>query len=199
MRALVLPVLALFVGLPGAGGIEVPLGQDGIERALVVGRAFDAERARFHRPYLITIGDATVEQIEIITEFRRVVLMTEDRSRRGDHLFRLRQAEEALGPWRGRLTIVTRLRFHPQNAYVAAPLFEIAIGPPPLSPLDVRRNTLFASPIPHQRSRTSLPLTGAVVEADFEAASIGRATRTVSVVLDGKNVASTTIDFSRLD
>jgi len=190
--------LALIVTLPGTAGLEVPLSQDGIERALIVGRAFDAERARFHRPYLVSLNDATVEQIEVITEFRRVVLLQEDRIRHGDHMFGLRQAEDALAPWRGRLTLVTRLRFHPLNTYVAAPLFEIAIGTPPMIALDVRRTILYAAQGEHPRRGASIPLAGAVVEADFEAASIGQTSRVVRVALDDKDVIRTTIDFSRL-
>jgi len=190
--------LALIATLTRTAAIEVPLSQDGIERALIVGRAFDAERARFHRPYLISINDATVEQIEVITEFRRVVLLEEDRIRRGDHMFRLRQAEDALAPWRGRLTLVTRLRFHPLNTYVTAPLFEIAVGPPAIVALDVRRTILYAAQAEHPRRGTSIPLAGAIVEADFDAATIGQTSRVVRVVLDDKDVIRTPIDFSHL-
>jgi hypothetical protein len=55
--------------------------------ALVVGRRPDAERARFHSRYEFRVGDPTVERIEVITEFRRVVLAVEERVRFGDHLF----------------------------------------------------------------------------------------------------------------
>src|SRR5436190_15254821 len=64
-----------------------PMTQAEMERALTTGRAFDAERARFHQPYVLAINDPTVERIEIITEFRRVVLFAEEQIRQGDHMF----------------------------------------------------------------------------------------------------------------
>src|SRR5204863_1182557 len=96
-------------------GLVWPMTQAGLEQALSIGRAPEAERARFHRSYVVAINDPTVEQIEIQTEFRRAVLFAEDRIRWGDHLFGVRQAEAALASWHGKLTIVARLRFHPMN------------------------------------------------------------------------------------
>ena len=43
-----------------------PMTQAEMERALSIGRAFDAERARFHKPYMLAIADPTVEQIEVV-------------------------------------------------------------------------------------------------------------------------------------
>ena len=42
-------------------------------------------------------------------------------------------------------------------------------------------------------------LTGAIVEADFDAAAVGQGTRTIRLVLEGKEAARTTVDFSRLE
>src|SRR3989449_7973571 len=90
-----------------------PMTQAEMERALSIGRAFDPERARFHQPYVITTTDPTVEQIEVVSEFRRVGMFAEDQIRHGDHMFGLRHTEAAMRSRHGKLKIVDLLQFHP--------------------------------------------------------------------------------------
>jgi hypothetical protein len=49
-----------------------------IERAQQVARSREAERAQFHGRYVFDLKGDTVTQIEVITEFRRLVLTTEE-------------------------------------------------------------------------------------------------------------------------
>jgi len=172
-----------------------PMTQAEMERALTIGRAFDAERARFHQPYVLGINDPTVERIEIITEFRRVVLFAEEQIRQGDHMFGIRQAEAAMRPWHGKVTIVARLRFHPLNTFLAAPPYEVGVGEPPIAPLDVRRTSLYAL-ASHQKPAAPTPLAGAVVESDFDAAAVGQSLRQIRIMLEGKEVVRTSVDFA---
>jgi hypothetical protein len=174
-----------------------PMTQAETERALSIGRAFDEERARFHKPYLLEVNDPTVEQIEVVTEFRRVVLFAEEQIRRGDHMFGVRQAEAAMRPWHGKVTFVARLRFHPMNTFISVPPYDIAVGDPPVASLEVRRtaNYGFTS---NQKPASPAPLTGASVESDFDAAAVGQSVRAIRVVLKGKEVVRTTIDFAAL-
>jgi len=174
-----------------------PMTQAEMERALTIGRAFDAERARFHQPYVLGINDPTVERIEIITEFRRVVLFAEEQIRQGDHMFGIRQVEAAMRPWHGKVTIVARLRFHPLNTLLSAPPYEAGVGDPPIAPLDVRRTSLYAL-ASHRKPAAPTPLAGAVVESDFDAAAVGQSLRQIRIMLEGKEVVRTSIDFATL-
>ena len=174
-----------------------PMTQAEMERALSIGRAFDAERARFHKPYMLAIADPTVEQIEVVTEFRRVVMFAEEQIRHGDHMFGLRQTEPAMRPWHGKLTIAARLRFHPMNTFRASPPYDITVGAPPIPRLDTRRTSLYAL-ASSQKPATPTPLTGAIVEVDFDAQTVGQAVRQVRVVLEGKEVLRTMVDFATL-
>ena len=174
-----------------------PMTQAEVERALSIGRAFDAERARFHKPYVVALSDPTVEQIDVVTEFRRVVLFAEEQIRQGDHTFGARQAERAVTPWHGRVTIVARLRFHPLNTFIASPPYDIIVGQPPIAAVDTRRIALYATSGAGPKPGTPTPLSGAIVEADFDAAAVGQEWRPVRVVLEGKDVARTVVDFAR--
>ena len=183
------------MGTPRAA-IRLSLGSEDIDRALRIGKSSEAERARFHAPYIVSLNDATLQQIEVLTEFRRVVLESENRIRLGDHLFSTRQATDMLRPWRGKLTLVLRLRFHPQNVYVSVPSYEIAIGAPAITAIDVRRMPEY---VLGGDPRRGSALYGGVVEEDFDAAKVGQTTRPVRVVLDGKELAATTINFARVE
>jgi hypothetical protein len=194
---------ALCLSAPaGLRAIVLDVSQDQIYRAIAIGRSTNAERARFHGRYVVPVEDATIEQVELLTEFRRVVVETESRLRLGDHMFSARQAADAIRPWRGKLTIAVRVRFHPQNVFVAVPSYEIALGSPAgeaVAIVDVRRTPLWATPEPNQKSGTGAPLIGGIVESDFDAAAVGQTTRVVSVTLEGKELARAVIDFARLE
>lgn len=181
------------------------LGSTEIERAQQAARGRDTERAQFHRQYFFDLPDATVTQIEVITEFRRMVMITEDHLRLGDAMFSrsVRDGEAALAPTRGILTLKAQLRFHPLNAYAAVPAFRLAIGEPPpdapLSSLNTQVTSQYSLPYKTRAGRTASTLTSAVLQADVPASRIGQTARPIGVVLDGRELIRTTIDFARLD
>ncbi len=92
---------------------------------------------------------------------------------------------------------MARLRFHPLNVFLAAPPYDITVGEPPVPRLDARRTSLYAL-TNAQKPNAPTPLTGAVVEADFDAQAVGQRTRTIRVVFEGKEVTRTVVDFAQL-
>src|SRR3989442_5917946 len=88
----------------------VALSAGDIERAQQIARGTEAERGRFHRQYIVQVGDPTVTRIEIITPFRRAVLVTEDHVRQGDWMLArsVRAVEESLRPTAGLPTITAQ-------------------------------------------------------------------------------------------
>jgi hypothetical protein len=181
------------------------MGTAQIERAQQVARSRDAERSQFHRKYLFDLPGDTVTQIEVMTEFRRLVMITEDHLRIGDQMFSrgLREAEAALAPARGVLTLKAQLRFNPLNTYVASPAFRLALGQAgagaPLLPIDTQITSQYSKPYKARNGKSLTALTGAVLQADVPASSVGQTTRPVGVVLDGKELVRTPVDFARLD
>ena len=127
--------------------------------------------------------------------------MGEERIASGDHMFEQggRMVEDALRPYRRRVSVVARVRFPPQNAYATAPPIDIALtgtsGDVPR--LDVRSNTQYA--MASGAANQQLPLIGVDGEAVFDATAIGQTLRTAIVRLNGKELARVAIDFSRLD
>ena len=95
--------------------------QDQAYRAIAIGRSTASERARFHARYFSAGLDVTIEQVELLTEFRRVVVETERRLSLGDHMFSAHQAADVIKPWRGKADDRRALRLHPQNVHVTVP------------------------------------------------------------------------------
>jgi hypothetical protein len=188
-----------------AVALVVALGSTDIERAQQTARGRDTERAQFHRQYFFDLPDTTVTQLEVITEFRRMVMITEDHLRLGDAMFSrsVRAGEAALAPTRGMLTLKAQLRFHPLNTYAAVPPFRLAMGEPapdaPLSSLDTQVTGQNSPPFKTRNGKTASTLTGAVLQADVPASRIGQTARPVGVVLDGRELVRTKIDFTHLD
>jgi hypothetical protein len=178
-----------------------------IDRAQQVARSREAERVQFHRGYVFDLPGDTVTQLEVITEFRRLVMITEEHLRLGDQMFSRgsRAAEEAMAPTRGLVTFKSKLRFHPLNTYATVPGFRLALGPAgspataPLAALDTKVEGEFSQPFKDRAGKNVTALLGATIQADIPASRIGQAIRPLGVVLDDKEVARVSVDFAHLD
>lgn len=172
-----------------------------IERALAIARQRDAERARFHAPYIQNVSTATVQSVEIVSEFRRIVLIAEERVRLGDRAFAYstREAGEAAKLWKSRVNVIARVRFHPLNTYVSVPPVTITLDGARAADafLGVRAEPLLA--LPSGRLGEHVPILGAVAEASFDAALIGQTTRTATITVDGKEAARVRLDFASVE
>lgn len=203
--ASLLLVLALTATAP-AGAVDSHLDADAIDRAIVFARTATRDDWRaFHDAYLRTPGDA-VRRISLVSEYRRVVLLVEEKMRLLDCNYGVRQMTEALTPWRGLLEVIVELQFHPQNTYVGVPLIDVLLVPlddagrplPLVAEATDRRPRfgLFWDPPPMDAPwwpfpppsvpviTGSEPLTGGWVHARFDATPLGRGRFDV-VVKDG--------------
>jgi len=174
-----------------------------IERAQALARARDAERQQFHRRYVVDLPGPIVTQIDVTTEFRRLVIIAEEHVLRGDWMFTrgIRAAEEALAPTRGVITLKAQVRFNPLNTFIESPPYAIAVGSPAtaLEVLGTQVMPQYSVPFRARDGRTLSSLVGATLEANVAAARMGQNARTIAVMLDGSEIAKTTVDFGRLD
>ena len=132
------------------------------ERALALARARDSERQQFHRRYIVDLPGPIVSQIEVVTEFRRLVIVAEEHVLRGDWMFTrsVRAAGEALAPTRGKVTLKAQVRFSPMNTFIQSPPYGMAIsaGAPganvPLEPVVTQLTPQFSVPFRTRESKT---------------------------------------------
>jgi hypothetical protein len=173
-----------------------------MQRALTLARwpTTDAERSRFHDPYRFDVTTPTIEyfavrKVEVITEFRRLELIAEEHARINDTFGRggLRDVEDALQPWRGRVTIIVTLVFDLTKYITGVPPVDMVLeGPTLVAPLGTTRTGIFSAgdrPV----------LTGATVESVFESESIGQEVRPVFIHRGGTLIVRAPIDFSKLE
>ena len=191
---------AVLAGLANVGvAASVDLDVADIERALKLARSSEAERGRFHAPYQIPVAEPLVERLEVITEYRRLVLIAEQRLAAGDWTFAssVRAAEEALRPWKQKLTIRARIRFHPQATYTKVPAVAIMLSEESgsLPPIHVTTDPQYALRGP---STGAPPLIGVVVEAIFDASAVGKRTLAISLLGPGMLDVRQTVDFGLL-
>lgn len=100
-----------------------------IEEALALGQsAIERDRAAFHVPYRLTVGRPPVDFIEVITPFRRVVLLAEQLARAGNRAFSQRQALESPDIGVEEIELRVELTFHPLNTYVGVPPYEVTLS-----------------------------------------------------------------------
>lgn len=180
---------------------ETSIDARAIERAIAIGRSDQLKRALFHEAYTIRAGDPVVNRIEIVTEFRRVVLAAEERARLGDALWGVRDATDALRPFRGHVAIVVRVTFHPQNLYVTVPPFDVlmygrAPGTPPRRPLEVRA-------LPEFRPGLAPPgsaMLGATVTATFDSRGLDRVgSYLAGIFQEQREIIRVPIDLGRIE
>ena len=88
----------------------------------------DSVRANFHSPYHLNVGVPPVDDIEVVTPFRRVVLDAESQARAGNRArYGQRVAIATLGDDPSRVDIVVELTFNPMNNYVGVPDFAVTL------------------------------------------------------------------------
>ena len=177
-----------------------------IDRALTIARSSDQQRRDFHASYIVPVDGPPVDRIfaiahvEVITEFRRMELVGERQVLLGNHTFGrggTRDAEEALRPWRERLSVVVQIRIVPTTAYVAAvPDLEVVLHTPEpglVRPIDVRRAGIYSG-----GGGEGSALVGATVEGIFESDDRRKAAGIV-VTWRGKEVLRVPFDFSAVE
>jgi hypothetical protein len=201
------PVLVLLVALSlvRAGAVIVTPSPADTQRAMKLAADSEATRARFHASYTTPVGDSIIRDIEVLTEFRRTVMATEDALKRGDWAVAHgassldgRSVADIVAPWRRIVTIVANLRLPAMHTYVTIPRCDVTVdGTPILAPLDRRTTPLSSLPY-SSRGTMVTSLVGATIEVDFDAGPVGQTSRSAVVTCERKDVARAIIDFSRL-
>jgi hypothetical protein len=169
-----------------------------MEFALRVARGSTAERVSFHAGYRSEAADPGIDHVEVITELRRLVLLAETHG--GPQGSRWRDAGDAaaaLAPYRGRLTLEARIRFHPRNGYTSLPSLEVHLNGTASTepPLDVHVEPVYdTGPAP---AAGPPPIVGAVVAATFAAPAV-RGVQTLVILVDHVYLLLATIDLTRM-
>lgn len=220
VTAVSVSMAAVLAAEPAGGAIETDIGLEAIDHAIAFAQQAErGERQAFHDGYDRFPGDA-VRRISLVSEYRRVVLLVEEKRRLLDRGYGRRQMIDALRPWRGLLEVIAELQFHPQNTYVGVPLVDVLIVPldaptaqTPYVAESTDRQPHFGAywdptpmdapwwPFPPPTAPVvsgAQPLTGGWVHARFDAHALGRGRHEV-VIRDGTaTLGRASFDFDAL-
>ena len=107
------------------------------------------------------------------------------------------EAAAALAPYRGRLTLEARVRFHPRNGYTSLPSLEVHLDGTATTqpPLDVHVAPMYGTgPVPAEGPP---PIVGAVIAATFAAPAV-RGVHTLVILVDHVYLLLATINLTRM-
>jgi len=203
--------------LAGAAGLgfESRINARLIEEALALGQSrIESVHTRYHLPYRLQVARPPFDYIDVITPFRRVVLITEERTRLGIRGFTQREAADALGNQAGVVEFRVEMTFHPQNTFVGVPGYDVElVSASPsarLMPREVTRHPRFGARIdtgPLSAPPVALPnapgggmpVTGGTIVATFPVEALNAA-GAYDVVLSemGKELARARVNFAGL-
>ena len=142
----------------------------------------DALFASFNKSYSLP-PSGTIDRVEIITEFRRAVLIGRDQWQQGHIGFDARDLAKALEPFKGLVTFLVQVRLNPQNAFIKEPSYDLYVATGPKSP-PVAAKTLTREPVFPLGSNS--PILAVRLEASFPRADIERADAPFLIVTDEK-------------
>lgn len=177
MRPIQLLVLAVFALAAQA---------DYLREAVTLGQTRDeALFASFNKSYELA-ASGVLDRVEIITEFRRAVLLERDQVRQGDYTFGAAELGKAMIPFKGQVTFIVQVRLHPHNTYQKEPAYDLYVstGPrsPPVAPKTLKRQAVYAG----GTGGPGTPPQAVTLEASFPRPEIERAASPFLVVTDDK-------------
>jgi len=198
-RGVIVRIAVILLCAVQVHALKIAITSQDIDRALTIARSREADRERFHTSYIQIVNTPFVERVEVVSEFRRVVLLAEEQAARGDRFFAysVTRATDALQVWRRRVAVVARVRFHPQNNYVDAPPVTIRLAGNDGALIGVKREAILA--LPPGRTGEFVPVMGAVVEGVFEAEALGQSIRDFVIELEGQELGRVTFNFATLE
>ena len=205
-------VIALLACATAVAAFEQALDPQSLADAIQIGSSrIDDTRSRFHAPYRVEVMQPPVDDVEVVTPFRRIVLDAEGRGRAGERLYGQREAIATLGDNPSRVDLVVDLTFHPLNNYLGVPEYTVTLlapGGTAIQPMAISRMPRFGPrlsgtlPYPYSAGGTAAhgeAVSGGIVVAVFDGAALDpRGTYVLSVREGGKDIAKTSVNLGRL-
>lgn len=181
-------------------GFEQALDRRLIDEATSLGQSrIEAVRTRYHQPYRIQVARPPIDYIEIVTPFRRVVRLAEERVQAGNRLFGQREALAALGDRADVVEVLIEMTFHPLNVFVGVPEHEVELVTASpvarISPRNISSVPRYGFPF----RGGGQPLVGGTITASFGTGALNpNGVYDVTVSEKGKELARAQVDLGRL-
>ena len=149
--------------------------QDPLRDALTLGHSKDQSLVdSFNHGYQLT-ASGTIGRAEIVTEFRRAVILVRERESLGDYIPDAHALTTALAPFAGLITVIVEARLNPLNTYTKAPPYELYVSTGPttraVAGKPFTREAVYPIGAPAGSGMVAVRLTASFPRADIEAAA----------------------------
>ncbi|HYX81892.1 MAG TPA: hypothetical protein VE714_05825 [Gemmatimonadales bacterium] len=175
---------------------------DAAREALNLGRTHDQGLYdAFNAGYRLT-PSGIVDSVEVVTEFRRAVLIVREHALQGEYSFTANDLASALAPFRGTVTFIAQVRLHPLNTYAAPPAYDLYVRTgsqsKPVAAPAIKRDPVYPPGSIGPGSSGSV-MTAVRLEASFARADIVEAAEPTLIVNDdhGAILWQSRIDLGR--
>src|SRR5436309_12975337 len=119
------------VGAVVAAGAAAGQPTDALRDAVALGQTHDETLFdSFNKSYNLS-PSGTIEHVEIVTEFRRGVLIVRQHAQVGDYAFGWDALSKELLPFKGMVTFIVQARLNPMNTYGREPAYGLYVGTGP--------------------------------------------------------------------
>jgi len=165
-----------------AGGQPPP---DALRDAVALGQTHDEVLFEsFNKSYNLS-PSGTIERAEIVTEFRRGVLIVREHAQAGDYAFGWDALSKALLPMKGLVTFIVQVRLNPMNTFGREPAYDLYVSTGPASG-PIASTGVKRQPIYPQGGGPGSGLVGVRLEASFPRTAFTRSAMPQLVVTDEK-------------
>ncbi len=193
------PGILLVAAVLSAAPVAPPRAQgDSAREALNIGRTHDqALYDAFSAGYRLT-PSGIVDSIEVITEFRRAVLIVRERAMQGEYSFTTHDLAAAMTPFRGLVTFIADVRLHPLNTFAGPPAYDLYVRTGP-DTKPVAAPKIMRDPVYPPGSGPGSAMTSIRLEASFPRAEIAGASEPMLILNDerGNVIWQTRLDLAR--
>jgi hypothetical protein len=153
--------------------------------ALTLGRTNDdALYEAFNSSYKFP-PSGVIDSAEIVTEFRRSVLIVRARALQGDYSFGDADLIKAMAPFAGLVTCIVQVRLHPLNVFAKEPAYDLYLSTGARTP-PVASKSMTRDPVYPPGAEPGSTMVAVKLEASFPRAEIERAESARLIVTDEK-------------
>jgi hypothetical protein len=161
---------------------------DFLRDALNLGRTHDAALYdAFQAGYSLT-PSGIVARVEVITEFRRAVLIVREHADQGEYSFNANDLATAVAPYRGLLGVLAEVRLHPLHTFTQPPPYDFYVrtGPAskPLAAAGLKRTPVY----PAGMNPPGTAFIAVRLEGTFDRAEIASAAEPALVIVNESGI-----------
>jgi len=151
------------------------IGEDMLRDAIVLGHKHDdAVFESFDKGYALT-AYGSIDSAEVMTEFRRAVILVRERDALGDHIDDTHTLSSMLAPFAGLVTFIVQARLNPLNTYKQPPNYYLYVRTGDksnwLSGKSIIVDAVYSDTASQAGEMVGIRLTSSFRRADIEAAT----------------------------